>query len=388
MKGIEKHWWVCALSLVVVLGLTVIAAQSAQAQTFTMLHSFTSTPDGASPTAPVIDVAGNFYGTTTEGGTFNRGTIFKVNTKGKEVVLRNFTGGPKGGQPGAGLVLDSAGNFYGSTSAGGTSNSGTVFKLDTTGQEIVLYSFCSVALCVDGAFPLAGVVVDSAGNLYGTTNEGGTYEGTVFKVDTAGTETVLHNFTAGTDGAFPVAGVVVDLAGNLYGTTAVGGTSNYGTVFKVDTSGTETVLYSFAGGADGAYPVGGLVQDEKGNLYGTTYAGGAAGGGTVFKLNTKGTETVLHSFTGGTDGDGPNGLLARDAKGNLYGTTQFGGSFGVGTAFEVTAGGKETVLHTFTGGSDGGQPHGGLVMDTKGNLYGTTEDYGSGGYGTVFKLTP
>jgi uncharacterized repeat protein (TIGR03803 family) len=266
---------------------------------------------------------------------------------------------------------------------------GTVFKLDTTGRETVLHSFTGTP---DGAIPRAALVRDAAGNLYGTTVFGGASigYGTVFKLDTTGKETVLHSFTA-TDGSGPVAALVRDAAGNLYGTTAYGGASLSGTVFKLDTSGTETVLHSFTGRADGAIPYAALVRDHAGNLYGNTAYGGASGYGTVFKLDTTGRETVLHSFTGASDGASPFDALVRDPAGNLYGTATFGGdpfcSSGCGTVFKLDTTGKETVLHSFTGRADGAIPAG-LVRDPAGNLYGTTYYGGAFGYGVVFKLTP
>lgn len=216
-----------------------------------------------------------------------------------------------------------------------------VFKVDKNGNETVLYSFTGGA---DGGFPEAGLVLDAAGNLYGTTESGGDTScgppsgcGTVFKVDKAGNETVLHAFAGGTDGSTPLAGLVRDAVGDLYGTTVSGGSGGTscggcGTVFKVDRSGTETVLYSFAGDPDGASPEGGLIQDGEGNLYGTTAGGGANFNGTVFKLDKTGIETILYNFAGQADGTGPAGTLARDAAGILYGTTSGGGGIN-GTEF-------------------------------------------------------
>jgi len=302
-------------------------------------------------------------------------------------VLHGFYGFPgDGAGPDAGLTQDSAGNLYGTTSGGGLGDVGTVFMVNSARQETILHSFS----VVDGEYPLAGVVRDSAGNLYGTTNGGGTVGwGVVFKLDPAGTETVLHSFTAGEDGAMPSAGVILDPAGNLYGTTALGGASGLGVVFKVDTSGTETVLYSFSG-ADGGSPAAGLIRDSEGNLYGTTRAGGAFEWGVVFKLSTTGTETVLYSFTGEADGGGPVADLIVDSAGNFYSTTQYGGVAsgisGYGVVFKLNASGMETVLHSFTGGADGGRPQAGLIRDSPGNLYGTANSGGALGYGVVFEL--
>jgi uncharacterized repeat protein (TIGR03803 family) len=252
----------------------------------------------------------------------------------------------------------------------------------------ILYNFAGPP---DGANPFAGVVRDAAGNLYGTTYTGASSDyGTVFKVDPSGNETVLYSFTGGDDGGSPVGGVVRDTAGNLYGTTQYGGAYGYGAVFKVDKSGTESVVYSFQGGlGDGCNPYGGLVRDKAGNLYGTTPSCGASNLGTVFKVAKNGTGKLLHSFTGGKDGSDPlYTALLLDTKGNLYGVTAEGGSESDGVVYRIT-GRKLTVLHTFTGGTtDGCFAHGTPAMDKQGNLYGTTSRCGSGAEGTVWKVTP
>ena len=216
-------------------------------------------------------------------------------------VLYRFRG-PDGAQPVYGrLIGDSAGNLYGTTVDGGASGLGVVFKLDKTG-ETVLHSFNGT----DGSEPFAGLIRDSTGNLYGTTKFGGIWgNGVVFELDTTGTETVLYSFTGGTDGSLPYASLIRDSAGNLYGTTFEGGASGSGVVFELDTTGTETVLYSFTGRGHGANPVAGLIRNSAGNLYGTTANGGASGHGVVFKVDTTGKETVLYSFTGGADGGNP-----------------------------------------------------------------------------------
>ncbi len=390
MKKVRQHrGWVSgtrqravngALALAVLLVPTVVLTRSVQAQSFTVLYSFTIA-DGVGPKPGLVrDKAGNLYGTTQRGGGSGAGEV----TAGTETVLYSFTGSPDGA-PVSGLVRDKAGNLYGI----GGSGAGTVFKLDTTGTLTVLHSFAGP----DGAFPLAALVRDKTGNLYGTTTVGGASgAGTVFKLDTAGTETVLHSFTGGADGANPYGGLVRDKAGNLYGTTTGGGplncfgTDGCGVVFKLDTTGTETVLHTFIG-PDGTFPIGDLVRDKAGNLYGTTYAGGTYGEGTVFKLETTGTETVLYSFTGLADGAVPRAGLVRDKAGNLYGTTAEGGNLSCGVVFKVDPAGRETVLHSFTGGADGCILYGGLVRD-KAGLYGTTANGGASGVGTVFKLTP
>jgi uncharacterized repeat protein (TIGR03803 family) len=278
------------------------------------------------------------------------GVVFKLDKAGKETVLYSFTGfteGSDGENPEAGLVRDAAGNLYGTTRWGGSGvceyGCGVVFKLDKTGKETVLYSFTGTG--GDGASPLAGLVRDVNGNLYGTTWLGGTSNyGTVFKVDKTGKETVLHSFTGGADGGWPQLGYLVrDAAGNLYGTTWLGGdlscrrSFGCGVVFKLGKTGKETVLYSFTGtGGDGENPIAGLVRDAKGNLYGTTGGGGAYGYGTVFKLDKTGKETVLHSFDPQTDGGWPNAGLIGDAAGNLYGTANLGGAYGYGTVYKLT----------------------------------------------------
>jgi uncharacterized repeat protein (TIGR03803 family) len=213
------------------------------------------------------------------------------------------------------------------------------------------------------------------------------------------TYTVLHSFAGPpTDGSNPFdsGSLVRGSAGNLYGTTTFGGASGKGVVFKVDPTGMETVLYSFTGGADGASPSAGLIRDKEGNLYGATAYGGdlsaffGLGCGVVFKLDSSGNETVLYTFTCGADGlqDGsqPRAVLVRDKAGNLYGTTEAGGTFGYGMVFKLDRTGKETVLHTFTG-ADGLQVDAGLIRDAEGNLYGTTVGGGASGDGVVFKLT-
>jgi len=253
-------------------------------------------------------------------------------TAATETVLHSFASPPKGASSCAGLIRDSAGNLYGTTISGGAAGVGVVFKLSAAGHESVLYSFTGGA---DGSQPYAGVIRDSAGNLYGTTLLGGAAgTGVVFKVNTSGQETVLYSFTGGADGGYPQAGVIRDSAGNLYGTTASGGTSSRGVVYKVNTSGQETVLYSFTGGADGSTPESGVIRDSAGNLYGTTVSGGTSFQGVVYKVNTSGQETVLYNFTGGVDGSNPQAGVIRDSAGDLYGTTTYGGTAG-GTGFGV-----------------------------------------------------
>src|ERR1039458_557267 len=341
----------------------------------TVLYSFTGGADGGNPSAGVIrDSAGNLYGTTQRGGTANAGVVYKVDSTGHETVLYTFTGGADGGDPWSGVIRGSAGNLYGTTQVGGTAGAGVVYKLDTTGHETVLYSFTGgFTGGPGGGYPSAGVIGHWAGNLYGTTYQGDTAgKGTVYKLDSAGHETVLCSFPAGADGENPYAGVIGDSAGNLYGTTQNGGTASAGVVYKLDTTGHETVLYSFTGGADGGQPAAGVIRDSAGNFYGTTYYGGTANAGVVYKLDTTGHETVLYSFTGGADGGQPAAGVIRDSAGNLYGTTYFCCTANAGVVYKLDTTGHETVLYSFTGGADGGQPAAGVIRDSAGNLYGTT----------------
>ncbi len=398
-----------------------------------LLYSFAGVPDGAQPVAGLIqDAEGNLYGTTSRGGANglnnDAGTVFKVDNKGNETVLYNFCsqGGSNctdGSAPTAGLIQDAAGNLYGTTSYGGKNGLGTVFKVDNAGNESVLYNFCpnGFANCTDGAVPQAGLIRDAAGNLYGTTYMGGSSSsnnticiprgcGTVFKVDNAGNETVLYNFCSSypycTDGSGPDAVLIQDDEGNLYGTTNLGGANlnGLGTVFKLTPSGgtwTETVLYNFCSDpncTDGSHPQAGLLRDAAtGNLYGTTVQGGANSFGTVFKLTQSGgnwTETVLYSFCSAhncTDGSSPVAGLIEDQAGNLFGTTVEGGLYnGGGTVFMVDNAGIETVLYnfcTFKNCTDGSGPYAGLIQDAaSGNLYGTTKNGGASNLGTVFGL--
>jgi uncharacterized repeat protein (TIGR03803 family) len=335
------------------------------------LHSFQGS-NGLIPNAGLLrDAAGNLFGTTVEGGKSTKvcggiqsggcGVVFKLDKAGAETVLHKFTGDPDGYGPESLLVQDSAGDLYGTTYLGGKHGYGAVFKVDKSDKETVLYSFVGTP---DGSGPYPGVIRDAAGNLYGVTFDGGTGTacdfgcGTVFEVDTTGKETILHNFDGGADGAGPDSVLIADRAGNLYGTTTAGGNAECGgtgcgTVFELspqsDGSWKGTVLYAFcslSGCTDGERPLAGpLVRDPAGNLYGTTYFGGASqncngvGCGTIFKLDTGGKETVLHSFTDRIDGGFPVAGLIRDAAGTLYGTASGGGDAscinGCGTVFRI-----------------------------------------------------
>ena len=382
------------LLLVTVLGL-LAATQLARAQyTESVLYSFKNTPDGAYPyDGLVLDKKGNFYGTTNDGGVFNQGAVFVITKKGSERLLYSFSGGTDGAYPQGWLVPDEQGNLYGTTYFGGSytncpNGCGIVFEVALDGTETVLHRFSGGT---DGDYPAAGLIRDKQGNSYGTTLSGGSSGyGTVFQLTPTGTETILYSFNGGVDGSTPVGGLVRDSKGNLYGTTPYGGTLNQGTIFEVSATGVKKLLYAFSGGVDGAYPVGTLIRDPEGNLYGTTVFGGTYGDGTVFEITRAGAETVLHSFQGGpVDGANPSGSLVRDKQGNLYGTTGSGGTNMLdGIVFEVSPSGVETVLYKFQGGNDGAAPTTSLFRSGKGIFYGTTGVGGANNSGTVFKMTP
>jgi uncharacterized repeat protein (TIGR03803 family) len=359
----------------------------ATAQTLTSRYSFTGNADGSHPVSGLVqDSAGNFYGTTATGGQ-GFGTVYKLDSSGALTVLYSFTGGNDGSSPFAGLASDSSGNLYGASRYGGADGAGTVFKLHpaTPNSFTVLHTFTGGS---DGGYPY-GTLLLSGTSLYGTTfSGGGSGSGVVFQMDLSGNETVLYTFSGGTDGGNPYSGLIMDSSRNLYGTAGHGGAANFGAVYKLNpTTRQYTVLHSFQGGADGQNPVGGLLLDSSGNLYGTTWAYGS-GGGTVFKVvAATGVETVLHNFTGFSDGGNPNAGLVMDSTGALYGTTQLGGSNLSGVIFKVTTTGTLTVLYSFLDGSDGGGPSAPVLLDSTGNLAGTTTYGGSGGSGTIFKLT-
>ncbi len=394
-----KSACVCAAGAV----LAAVFSAALQAQTYTgkTIYNFTGGANGVEPlfSGVVRDSAGNFYGTTYAGGAHNRGTVFKIDPQGEQTVLYNFAG-PDGATPYAGLILSPAGVLYGTTHEGGTANAtwctrgcGIVFQVDLDGNEKTLYRFTGAA---DGGSPVGGLIRDAAGNLYGTAEVGGaSYCGTVFKVDPEGVETVLHTFTGPPDdGEGPQASLIQDSAGNFYGTTSSGGTAGFGTVFELQASGQESVLYSFKGNsfkskADGSDPIASLLRDAQGNLYGTTFFGGLDTIGTVFKVDASGNETVLHSFNG-HDGAYPEGPLLSDAQGNLYGSTIQGGPAANdgGTIFKISAEGEFSVLWDFLGDPNGENPAGPLTMDSAGNLYGTTAMGGPTAAGSVFELMP
>jgi len=386
--------------VLVIASFTALAGtQSLVAQKFTVIHSFRGSPDGSGPAAGLTrGPNGNFLGTTESGGTFGEGSVFTVNRGGKVHGVYSFcqlTSCSDGATPFGSVIQDDSGNIYGTTYSADLFLYGTVFKIDTRGNETVLHTFGGPATN-DGANPGGTLLRDPQGNLYGTTEGGGllcpqaVYGcGIVFRIDPRGNETILYSFTGGSDGGIPGAGLIQDSDWNLYGTTYVGGTGGCGAVYKVTRSGTETVLYSFnCSSGDGWGPLSGLVRDQKGNLYGTTGFGGSFGQGTVFKVSPSGQEAVIYSFVGGTtDGCMPfYGNLTRDEAGNLYGTTVFCGPSNAGIIFRLDPSGKETVLHSFTGGADGGNPYGGTLIDVDGSLYGMTFAGGVSQGGVIYRL--
>jgi uncharacterized repeat protein (TIGR03803 family) len=350
---------------------------------FEILHSFGGGPsDGFMPNGNglVVGDAGDLYGITSGGGEDGLGTVFTIRTDGSGFsLLRSFAGGSTDGSyPLGALVSDGTGHLYGATLRGGAASGyGTVFTIGMDGSGYaVLHSCTGVA---DGGGPVGGLVSGGDGKLYGATALGGTLnQGTVFAIQPdGGGFAVLHSFAGGSlDGRRPQSGLIVDVAGNLYGTTGYGGTADSGTVFTVKTDGSGfAVLHSFGGSPDGARPSAALVADTLGYLYGTTLLGGAANLGTVFRIRMDGTDfAVLHSFTGGSgDGSSPSASLTCDGQGRLYGTTRNGGSWFGGTVFTIrTDGTGYALLHQFSGSSDGWEPHGDLLLDATGNLFGTT----------------
>lgn len=392
---------------------TLFLAAAVQAQTYSVLYTFSGGTDGSFPTGTLIrDGNGNLYGVTSSGGDmkcgsgFGCGTAFRLSPSGTKFVLHRFHHQPDANSASS-LIRDREGNLYGTGQSGGSYGYGSIFKIAPGNYESVFFSFPGKQ---DGQDPHSNLIRDEDGNFYGTTLGGGDYGfcptngcGTVYKVDKYGQQTVLHRFSGPPDGYYPLGGLVTDEEGNLFGTTNGGGTGNCtgsggcGVVFKIDRHGVETIVYDFLGGAnDGAGPDASLIKDEAGNLYGTTVAGGPSNQGTVFKLDKDGAVTLLHSFTGGTDGGAPVSHLLRDPAGNLYGTTYDGGlsscgfmGSGCGVVFKLDRNASFSVLHAFTLGTDGGFPYfGGLIRDRDGNLYGVTSSGGSTDNGVVFKIAP
>ncbi len=378
-------------------------AFDAGAQTETNVYSFVGPPsDGDLPSGNLIQGSdGNFYGTTYDGGTDNDGTVFRFSPNGSYTSLYSFVGSPTDGAHPWELVQASDGNFYGTTFAGGTQDSGTVFRISPGGSYSNLYSFGSHAN--DGLSVHFGLVQGGDGNLYGTTEKGGTAGlGTVYRISTSGSYTSLYSFVGPpADGANPLCVLVQGSDSNFYGTTVFGGTSTNcgvgvgcGTVFRFSPSGGETNLFSFAVSlTGGATPFCGLARGSDGNFYGTTYAGGtnitcASGCGTIYRISPSGTYSNLYSFIGfPTDGAQPFAAPVLGSDGNFYGTTFAGGTANSGIVFRISPSGSYSNLHSFgSRPNDGLEPFAGLVQGSDGNFYGTTEFGGTNNFGTIFKL--
>lgn len=380
--------------------------------------------EGTSPQASVVEVNGKFYGTTQQGGSLGFGTVYSMDTSGNVSTIYNFTNASDGSIPFAGLTLGKDGNLYGLTSNGGLTSTGgagygTVFQFNITNNQIsTVYTFTGGS---DGAHPLGALILGSDGNLYGTTQYGGSSNagagsgtagnGTIFKLIFLGTNIsgiqTVYTFTSynagstvNTDGANPQSGLVQDSSGVLYGTTSSGGISGFGTVYSVNPNKLSfTNLHSFAGGSsDGSIPVGTLLIVSNNTLYGTTSKGGTNNCkcGTVFSVQTTSSASyqVLYSFSyptavgGVSDGSTPYGNLV-SINGILYGTTNLGGSNNLGTIYSITTSGSELVVHSFgTISNDGSQPYAGLLIGNDGYYYGTTEKMGNNSTGSVYKFYP
>ncbi len=424
-SGLEKRRSMettTSFALLTVLVLLIGVSRSAPAQTLTVIHTFADGEDGAQPASGVtIDRSGNVYGTTPYGGrtTGHYGVVYRLQNKGGGWVitpLYDFAGGSDGANPSSRVTIGTNGTLYGSTSYGGLFQNGcsggdgcgTIFNLKPTPNrpatplspwiKTILYDFQGGT---DGWQPGGDLIFDKAGNVYGTTYYGA-YGGlgSVYKLTPSSggwTESLLYQDPSGGEWIQPSGGVILDGSGNLFGVFVFGGANGWGGVYELTPSGsgwTESTLHTFTGGSDGGEPVGGLIIDSSGNLYGTTYLEGSGGGGTVFELTPSGgnwTFNVLYSFAAGNGGKGPVDKLNMDAAGNLYGTTYSEGAYGYGAVFKLTPSGggwTYTSLHDFTNGDDGAYPACQPVFDAKGNLYGTASVGGSLGEGVVWEIMP
>ncbi|HWY16857.1 MAG TPA: choice-of-anchor tandem repeat GloVer-containing protein [Rhizomicrobium sp.] len=368
----------------------------ADASSFKVLYSFTGGSNGGYPMSLTRDSNGNLYGA--EGQPAGYGSVFKLAPNGSLDIYYLL----KGGEGASGVFVDSNGSLWVTVSGGGT-GCGVIFEIRPTGREVLKHTFTGSP--TDGCNPTATLITNQHGEFYGTSIGGGKYNGgSVFKLASDGSESLLHSFGLERGGNFPYAGLLMDGSGNLYGTDAGEGRKDSGTVFKIVPDGAETVLYTFKGPPrDGSVSDGTLITDQLGNFYGTLRDGGLAGCdsnegcGAVYQLTPDGVETILHFFTGKHgDGGNPVGGLIADQADNFYGTTYYGGGgcsidvYGCGMVFKFTPDGTETSLYSFSkkNGANGAFPISGVVADSSGNLYGTAYSGGAYGYGTVFKVTP
>jgi uncharacterized repeat protein (TIGR03803 family) len=390
--------------------LAALAPIAAQAKGFQIEYAFTGGSAGSfAAGGPVVGPEGELYGMTQRGGsgctTKGRfagcGVAYRLAADGVYTVLHQFNG-TDGQQPTGELVRDAAGNLYGVTSFGGRARMcpifggcGVAFKLAPDGTFTLLHAFQGG---LDPAYPFGGMIADAAGNLYGATSEGCFHRnvrgyGCIYKIAPDGTLSVLHRFQNGADGSDPSGPLVLDPAGNLYGVTDIDNTANRGNVFKIAPDGTFTVLHDFTGApGDVGGPSSGIIRDAAGTIYGVSDDGGAFNAGAVFSLAADGTERVLHSFAGGSDGRYPESGLTIDGAGNLYGVTTEGGSSGCagrgcGIVYRISPDGKERILHVFHA-VHGKLPVAKLAFDAQGNLQGTVTLGGGNGFGMVFKIAP
>jgi uncharacterized repeat protein (TIGR03803 family) len=361
--------------------------------TFTTLYNFTDgSNDGGGPFGqPVVDRDGNIFGTASAGGASDDGTVWEFNSSGAISALHSFDYSD-GAYPYGGLALQNAavnGNMWGTTSAGGSGSWGTVFEINSSGTFSTLYNFGSHG--GDPEYILSSAIVHG-GNVYGTSNRGGTDgRGTIWEVSSSGTETILHSFHGDDGGAPYFSNLLRDKAGDLFGVTYNGGADDYGVLFELTSGGVFSVLHSFNGSSDGGGPFGNVLE-YKGSLYGTADGGGSNNYGTMWQYNISGgTFTVLHNFDY-SDGAHPlGGVSCQEGKttvcaGNLFGTTFYGGANGYGVVFEIDSSGAYTDLHDFDY-SDGAGPYARPFVDTAGNVYGTTDYGGSSDEGTLWEIT-
>jgi uncharacterized repeat protein (TIGR03803 family) len=387
---------------IMALVMAAAVAQPAAAQTFKPLHEFNGADDGRNPEGKLLrDAAGNLYGTTFTDGSGSEGTVFKIDSTGREKVLFHFDVSD-GADPSSALIQDQAGNLYGVADEG-PGGAGIVYKLSPEGKQTILFAFQGCLFCHRPRVPSGALFMDQSGNLYGTTIFGGKGKcqsgcGTIYRLDLAGKLHVLYEFTGGADGSVPVGPLVPDANGNLYGVAQAGGDLSCselrvgcGTVFRFARKSAKlTVLHTFHR-ADGATPQPDLLFDTtSGNLYGAASQGGISEKGVLFKISSDGKYKILHRFTGANDGSEPNGGLVLDEAGNLFGTAQTGGRGTDGTAFVINPAGHLKLLHAFNGGLDGAFPQGGLIRDEAGHLYGVAVSNGLVGQqnGDVFEITP
>ncbi len=397
----------CALAAIIAI------PSHSPASTTTVLYSFSGDTDGEyTDTDLVVDNAGSLYGSSVLGGDFGSGTVFRVNPSGEHTVLYSFTGGADGGEPYKGVALDAQGNLYGTAVTGGggacEGGCGVVYKLTNVNgswHQSVIYTFAGGN---DGSGPGSGLTFDRSGNLYGMTPTGGAFGmGVIFQLlaprgtQTSWTFHLIHTFTGGDDGASASAGRLLITNGRMYGVATTGGANGQGTVFEMQPrlvgEWPFRTLYAFKGQPDAGFPYGGLAVDSAGNLYGTTYYAGANNLGSVYELISDGhgnwTEKVLYSFAGGDDGASSISNVVIDSGGNLYGTTSEGGaSCSCGVIFKLAPDGQgnwtETIPYRFQGAPDAGFAYNGMVAGLGGALYGATVHGGLSNDGTIYKFMP